>query len=363
VLLSYADRFRDTDRQGAKLAQETAEGALRWLAAEARADLIAEDPESGSGMEILALAHGWSFLPSSRRRKVLNWRGSGDSPLSLSIRFSLLRMNELARLDTEHKKPVEEQKHFYAADSRALALSEALRCASDALDPNLVEDIKVGLANGMKHIEQRRQNSEWGSPPEQATQLLGYVSSAELLGEQTPTEEKIVIQGLYSLLTPWHLFEDGSIFHDLYATVYFANCLVAIHDSWLGSRPIVEIYSNLLKGHDLKISDERERVFNLAKESIELQHRNRRLTEEIQAEKTKNRQLRRLWLVLVFLILLSVLAAIWPLPQLGIGHFTFTYDPAQTDAFLTLVGLVIGATAALVTGIEIVFFRNGHDGR
>jgi hypothetical protein len=191
---------------------------------------------------------------------------------------------------------------------------------------------------------------------------VGYISAVKTVEYLSLSDngaaDKVVIYGLNYFFSGYNSFEDGSVYHALYATTYYAELLSSAHDCWLGQKLVVDIYNQFLKGRESLVTEQREQIFELEKGRIGLERDKAELTAEVKGLKNQNRQRRRMVLLAFIGVALFSIALLWIGPAWDIGGLTSGPVENKEDAFLALLSAATGLTAIIVTGIEIIFFRS-----
>lgn len=186
--------------------------------------------------------------------------------------------------------------------------------------------------------------STWGDAANQSLHLAAYIRAINLLAKNTRSNtslniepnNQLIIESLYAITAPNNYFANGSIYHDLYATNYFALCLIDIYNYWHDAeKTIATIYDELLSTttEQARLSAERGEILRLAREKQAL---------ESKIVQTNSNRMRILWFVAIcYIIYTSILTYIF-LPVL--------FPSLQADQNISLVLAMTSVLAPLVIG-------------
>lgn len=107
----------------------------------------------------------------------------------------------------------------------------------------------------------------WGAPGDEASRLAAYIRATDLL-KSSPghvANPGIVLKSLHKICKEEYRFPDGSIYHDLYHTIYVTRCLIEVYQHWPEAKdPLPKLFDNLFSTASKKAKASNERVQLLA---------------------------------------------------------------------------------------------------
>lgn len=166
---------------------------------------------------------------------------------------------------------------------------------------------------------------------------------------------------------PTNRFENGSIFHDLYTTTYYAYALTKAVKYWrYAEGTVLDIYYDALQQvtTEGRMSVERQQIYEMNRFQYGLQEKVRQLEIQRQRAETEHEQLfkkhKRLWessLVLLLVYLVVFPRMTWLLPYFGVVTFELSFVPSRIGDFFEFVSMGALVIAALYTLVAVIIFR------
>lgn len=146
-------------------------------------------------------------------------------------------------------------------------------------------EVKRILNENLRRIE-KQLNHSFYHHGQTSLILKSYIETHHILNKITSTEEKdnkkvddtIVMGACYYLLNDVKCFPNGSIYHDLYNTLYFLNLLNTLVNHWdFARKPVIAAQETLLSKIHKPDAQNIDRIYHLNEENINLINENKSL--------------------------------------------------------------------------------------
>lgn len=143
------------------------------------------------------------------------------------------------------------------------------------LIPKLLEvlpKIRVALVRACSYFEQTQEDGTWGSHIDTIKVVTAYVMTRRLLPQRSNADSYL---GIDNVLVPeihttfkalrWvcdekQIFSDGSFMHTMFLTIFYAQALIEVHNSWDAAKERIDkLYDNVVWASPMRTTPERSK--------------------------------------------------------------------------------------------------------